>query len=68
MTKYVRNPAFPGIEESQSEISDEIAAIWRKNGNDRICDTPWPGLPFVGAYFVTEGPAKAALEAGSGKI
>jgi hypothetical protein len=58
--KYLRNQAFPdvGIEESQSKISDELAAVWIKNGNTNIGDVPWPGLPFVISYVVTDGPAK----------
>lgn len=54
MTKYIHNDACPaaGFGESQSEISDELAALWISNGNTKISDEPWPGLPFVQSYFV----------------
>lgn len=57
--KYIRNDTAPiaDMPESQSKISDELAAVWIKNGNTNIRDLPWPNLPFVQAYFVTEGPA-----------
>lgn len=64
MSKYIRNAPFsvPDMEESQSEISDELAALWIKNANTEISNSPWPGLPFVMTYFVTDGSAKTKVE------
>lgn len=56
--KYIR-AEFP--EPSQCEIPDDVADLWRKNGNTNISDEPWPGLPIVTAYIVTEtDPAEEA--------
>lgn len=58
--KYIRNKAFPAadMEESQSEISDELAELWIKNGNTEISNEPWSGIPFVQCYTVVDGPAR----------
>lgn len=63
MSKYIRNDAHlsVGMGESQSEISDELGDLWVRNGNTNISDEPWPGLPFVQTYFVTDGPAKTKV-------
>lgn len=58
MTKFIRNPYVPGMGDSQSLISDELAVTWIKNGNTEIRDTPWPGLQVVESYVVVDGPAK----------
>lgn len=58
MSYYIRNDAFPEDGVSQSEISDELAALWIKNGNKNISDMPWPNLPLVTAYFVSDTPAR----------
>lgn len=58
--KYLRNEPFGEFPESQSEISDELAAEWVSNGATNISDVAWPNLPFVQAYFVTDGPAPEA--------
>lgn len=59
--KYVRYEAIDGagVGRHQTEVSDDLAAVWAKNGNTDISDKPWPDLPFVQGYIVVDGSAKA---------
>lgn len=56
--KYIKNE-FPEPELStQSEISDELAELWIKNGNPNISDNPWPDMIMVPSYIVVEGSSQ----------
>jgi hypothetical protein len=50
--KYIKNE----INDTQSEISDELAELWINNGNKNISDAPWQGLTIVPSYIVTDKP------------
>jgi hypothetical protein len=54
--KYIRNPSPDGWELTQSEIPDELAALWISNGNTEIRDNPWPDLEMVQSYIVSSLP------------
>lgn len=53
--KYIKAD-FPEDNLTQSEISDELAELWIKNGNKNISDNPWPDLKIVPAYIVADAP------------
>jgi hypothetical protein len=52
MTKYLKvdDDVIPS---TQSEISDELAELWISNSNENISDKPWPDLPIVKSYIVS---------------
>lgn len=54
--KYIKNIGVSNKEDNQSEISDEIAKLWIKNGNTNIKDTPWPNLKIVPCFTVIGNP------------
>jgi hypothetical protein len=51
--RYVGEDAVIGPEH-QIEVSDELAALWKSQGNPNISDQPWPDLPLHKAYIVTD--------------
>lgn len=58
--KYLKNEMPDGSVNGQSEISDELAELWIKNGNKNISDSPWPDLKMVKALFVSDKPLEKA--------
>jgi hypothetical protein len=47
MTKWCKEVNPVAEQWEQYAISDELAALWRSNGNENISDEPWPDIPVV---------------------